>query len=172
MCGPTDIRAGGPARARGFSLLEVLITMAVSALALLGAAVLTLHAMKFNQSGRYRTQAVVLSGDIAERIEANKDGALAGSYEVAAGVAVAALTDCAASACSTSDLAIYDLAQWVTAVGQLLPGGSAQITQSVATNPTTYQIVVSWVDRRDGKVGSGQSATENFSYTTSKTVYH
>ena len=146
--------------------------MAVSALALLGAAILTLHAMKFNQSGRYRTQAVVLSGDIAERIEANKEGAKAGAYVLTAGATATSLNDCSVSPCSAIDLATYDLAQWATAVSQLLPGGSSQIVQSVTTNPTTYQIVVTWTDRRDGVPAGGSAMTESFSYTTSKTVYH
>ena len=169
MCAPIE---PARARARGFSLIEVLVTLAVSALALLGAAILTLHAMKFNQSGRYRTQAVVLSGDIAERIEANKDGAIAGAYELAGGAAAASLKNCSANACTSAELAVYDLSQWAAAVNLLLPGGSSTIAQSVTGNPTTYQIIVSWVDRRDG-VPSGSSAqTETFSYTTSKTVYH
>ncbi len=173
MCGPTDMRAGcgTPARMRGFSLLEVLITMAVSALALLGAAMLTMHAMKFNQSGRFRTQAVVLSGDIAERIEANKNGATTGAYALPAGTTVTSAKDCAVNACTAAELAVNDLAQWAATVGSALPGGTAQIAQSVVGNPTTYQIVVSWVDRRDGVPASGAAKTESFSYTTSKTVY-
>ena len=168
MCAPIE-----PARAcaRGFSLIEVLVTLAVSALALLGAAILTLHAMKFNQSGRYRTQAVVLSGDIAERIEANKDAAKLGSY-VLNGAAAASLKDCSVNGCTAGELATYDLAQWAAAVNLLLPGGSSTIAQSVTGNPTTYQIVVSWVDRSDGVPAGGSPQTETFSYTTSKTVYH
>jgi type IV pilus assembly protein PilV len=156
---------------RGFSLLEVLITMALSALALLGAAMLTIHAMKFNHSGRYRTQAVVLSSDIAERIEANKDGATAGSYALPAGTTVTSTKNCAVNACTATELAVNDLSQWAAMVAAALPGGTSQIAQSVAGNPTTYQIVVSWVDRRDGVAGSGAAATENFSYTTNKTVF-
>ena len=169
MCAPIEPTH---ARARGFSLIEVLVTLAVSALALLGAAILTLHAMKFNQSGRYRSQAVVLSGDIAERIEANKDGAMAGAYVIVGGAAAASLKDCSANACTSAELAVYDLAQWAATVSQSLPGGSSEIAQSVTGNPTTYQIIVSWVDRRDGVPAGGSAQTESFSYTTSKTVYH
>ena len=162
---------GARAGMRGFSLLEVLVTMAVSALALLGAAMLTMHAMKFNHSGRYRTQAVVLSADIAERIEANKEAATVGGYALPAGTTVTSSKDCAVNACTATELAVNDLSQWATTVASALPGGTYQIAQSVAGNPTTYQIVVSWIDRRDSVPGSGAAATESFSYTTSKTVF-
>ena len=171
--GASDMGTSCRARSgmRGFSLLEVLVTMAVSSLALLGAAMLTMHAMKLNQSGRFRTQAIVLSSDIAERIEANKDGATTGAYVLAAGATVASLKDCAVSACTAAELAVDDLAQWAATVSSALPGGTTQIAQSVTGNPATYQIVVAWVDRRDNTPGSGATATESVSYTTSKTVY-
>ena len=162
---------GARAGMRGFSLLEVLVTMAVSALALLGAAMLTMHSMKFSHSGRYRTQAVVLSSDIAERIEANKEAASAGSYVLASGAAVTSTKDCAVNPCTPTELAVNDLSQWVTTVASALPGGTSQISQPVTGNPATYQIVVNWIDRRDGVAGSSAAKTESFSYTTSKTVY-
>ena len=162
---------GARSAMRGFSLIEVLITMALSALALLGAAMLTMHAMKLNQSGRFRTQAIVLSSDIAERIEANKDGATTGAYAIAAGATVTSLKDCAVNACTAAELAVNDLAQWAATVSSALPGGTSQIAQTITGNPTTYQIIVAWVDRRDNAPGSGATATESVSYTTSKTVY-
>ena len=58
-------------RQKGFSLLEVLITLTISALALLGAADLQLRAMQTGQSSQARTQAVLLASDLVEKIEAN-----------------------------------------------------------------------------------------------------
>ena len=64
---------------RGFSMIEVLITLVIIATALLGTAGLQLQAMKLGKSGDFRTQAVFLANDLAERMEGNESAAVAGS---------------------------------------------------------------------------------------------
>lgn len=158
------------ASARGSSLLEVLISMALLALALLGAAMMSVQALKLNQGGRYRAQAVVLSDDIAERIEANKDGAIAGAYALAANAAASSAKNCTAAPCSSAELAGYDLADWVTRASQALPDANWTITTVAVGNPATYQIDVGWRDR-SATPGSSSTRTERYSYTTVKTIY-
>ena len=155
----------------GFSMVEILITMAISAVALMGAALLSVQALKLNQGARYRGQAVMMSNDIAERIEANKTAATAGAYALAENVTLTAAKDCRASPCTAGELASYDLADWVSRLSQSLPGASWTITQVAAGNPATYQIAVSWLDRGVGQAGGSTPKTERFSFTTSKTVY-
>ena len=60
---------------RGFTMIEVLVTLVIIALTLLGTAGLQSYAMKMNQGGQLRTQAVVLALDLLERIEANNAAA-------------------------------------------------------------------------------------------------
>ena len=71
--------AGGANALAGFTLLEVLITMFVIAVALLGTAGLQAYAMKISQTGQLRTEAVILGLDLLERIEANNPGAVGGN---------------------------------------------------------------------------------------------
>lgn len=153
---------------RGFSMLEILITLVIIATALLGTAGLQMYAMRMGKSGEFRTQAVFLASDIAERMEANKAAAVAGNYAVAAtSTPSAAGMDCAAGLCDTATLASWDIGEWenaILAVG--LPQASWQITQTTAGNPSTYSIVINWTDRSSTKTGSG----ENFSYTATRTV--
>jgi type IV pilus assembly protein PilV len=152
----------------GFSMLEVLITLVIVAIALLGTAGLQAYAMRMGKSGEFRTQAVFLASDIAERMEANKTAAVAGNYAVAAASSPsAAATDCAAGACDTGTLASWDISEWenaIIAVG--LPQANWQIAQTTAGNPSTYTILIRWTDRSSTKTGSG----ENFSYTATRTV--
>lgn len=153
---------------RGFSMLEILITLVIIATALLGTAGLQMYAMRMGKSGEFRTQAVFLASDIAERMEANKAAAVAGNYAVAAAsTPSAAGTDCSAGPCDTSALANWDISEWenaIIAVG--LPQASWQITQTTAGNPSTYSIAINWTDRSSTTTGSG----ENFSYTATRTV--
>jgi type IV pilus assembly protein PilV len=147
---------------RGFSMIEVLVTLLVISLALLGTAGLQAYAMRLNQGGQFRTQAVFLAADLAERIEANKSAAMAGNYEISgtyssyAPVAGASAV-CVAASCSQTELADFDLAQWQSAVVASLPQSSWSVDQtfdgsaktaSQACTPSIYTITLSWVDRR------------------------
>ncbi len=112
---------------RGFSLIEVLVTMFIISLALLGTAGLQAYSMRLNQGGQFRTQAVFLASDLAERMEANKTAAITGAYAVAeSGTAIAPSLACLAGqpACNPAALATFDLAQWENAVSSTLPQSS------------------------------------------------
>lgn len=156
---------------QGFSMIEVLVTLVIIAVALLGIAGLQAHALKINKGGEFRNQAVFLSADIIERMEANKAEAVAGSYAVAAGVG-AVSTACDTGACAGPALTAYDLANWQAAAVALLPGGVGAIALTTAGNPATYTVTVSWNDR--ATAGAGQAGAnakqETFSVTSVKTI--
>ena len=123
---------------RGFSMLEVLITLVVVAIALLGTAGLQINAMRMNKGAEFRTQAIFLPSDIAERMEANKAEAIRGTYAVAATSAVgAAATNCAGAACNAAGLAAWDINQWGTAISNVLPQPTWSITTAAVANPIT-----------------------------------
>lgn len=183
---------------QGFSMLEILITLVIVATALFGTAGLQANAMRMNQGGQFRTQAVFLASDIAERMEANKAEAVTTSNYVVASftnVVSGYTADCTAVVCSSADLASWDLNQWETAIVNLgLPQASWQITQiqTIPANPpnnpiasATYQIVIRWSDRRTdttyadydanllaaSAVGSSaDEKSEIFSYTATRTI--
>ncbi|NNM80051.1 MAG: type IV pilus modification protein PilV [Gallionella sp.] len=162
---------------QGFSMLEILITLVIVATALLGTAGLQAHALKTNMGGQFRNQAVFLSADIAERMEANKvQAVLAGGYALAAGAAIpAASTACNTGPCTPAQLAQYDLANWQAAIAAVLPQGTGVITQTVVGNPSTYTIVINWVDRATNQISAGSAVanagrSETYSITTDKTI--
>ena len=136
---------------RGFSMIEVLVTLLIISLALLGTAGLQAYSMRLSQGGQFRTQAVFLAADLAERMEANRAGAVdaTGPYVLATGNVPNALsTACDAAACGAVALAAYDLSQWQNAIAATLPQSSWTVARTVAGNPSTYTITVGWVDRR------------------------
>ncbi|MGP1677520.1 MAG: type IV pilus modification protein PilV [Burkholderiales bacterium] len=171
-------RAGQRARMQaGFSMIEVLISLVLIAVAMFGHAGLQLNAMKFAKSGASRTQAAFLSNELAERMEANKAGSVGGNYVVASESSTpsTAATDCLTAACNATALAAYDLAEWTTRVAATLPpGASWQITNPTAGNPSWYTIVVNWPDRRANTASTTYAtagATERLSLTSTKVVY-
>lgn len=185
---------------RGFSMIEVLVTLLIISLALLGTAGLQAYSMRLNQSGQFRSQAVFLVADLAERIEANQPGAVRGAYVLAQSSTANILsTVCATGMCGClplpgdcTALANFDLSQWQNAVAATLPQGSWEVCIDsnrdnvcdpgpVFTNPITYMIKVSWVDRRtdtthaayDATSSTGINATgtgERFFYTATRVV--
>ena len=150
-------------------MLEILITLVIIAIALLGTAGLQVNAMRMNKGSQFRTQAIFLASDMAERMEANKAEAVLGTYAVAATSAVgAAATNCAAAACNSAGLAAWDINQWGTSITNVLPQPSWSITQTVAGNPSTYSIVINWTDRSNVKsVASGGIVD---TYTATRTI--
>lgn len=153
---------------RGFSMIEVLITLVIIATALLGTAGLQLQAMKLGKSGDFRTQAVFLANDLAERMEGNEIAAVAGNYAVAAASsASSAATDCSANSCDNSTLATWDIAQWESAIiASGLPQASWLVESVSIGNPSLYRIRINWVDRSDSSGSTGES----FSYTATRSI--
>lgn len=160
----------------GFSMIEILITLVIVATALLGTAGLQAYAMKTNLGGQFRNQAVFLANDIAERMEANKIQAVTAPGYSSAGVGGAA-GNCdvvGAPPCTPVQMAQFDLVQWQAAVAQL-PQGVGTVIQTVAGNPATYTITVTWVDRATNQNYAAGAAVnggagESFSVTTTKSI--
>lgn len=129
----------------GFSLVEVLVTMLVVSIGLLGIAGLIATSMKNNHSAQSRSQASVLANDIIDRMRANRSVAeLAPSpYALALG----------AQADPTAGVAGADLAEWLAAVAAGVPSGQGAVAFDAATNNVT--VTVQWSDKR----ASGDGAT-------------
>ncbi|HSP31767.1 MAG TPA: type IV pilus modification protein PilV, partial [Halomonas sp.] len=74
-----------PKKQRGFTMLEVLVSMIVIAIGLLGYAGLQATSMKNGNTAYLRSQATMLSHDIVERMRVNRAVALTGTYNIAIG---------------------------------------------------------------------------------------
>lgn len=156
------------------------MTLVIIATALLGTAGLQAYAMRMGKSSQFRTQAVFLASDIAERMEANKAATVTGSYQVPDSSSAPTLTSaCSAAACDQTALAADDLSQWQNAIATTLPQSSWRIylsTDRCATsttsvsNPITYCIYIKWVDRSSNTRGTAGTG-ETFSYTSTRTVF-
>lgn len=154
----------------GFSMLEVLVTILIIAIALLGSAGLQAYAIKTGQGGQFRNQAAFYMSDIVERMSANKIYATSG---VGYSTTLATTADCANTICTPDVLAAYDVTRWRLDIASAVPGGTGTITQTTAGNPSTYAIRVGWTDRKtDVNYATAQAAgnTEAFSISTTVTI--
>lgn len=131
-------------RQKGFTLLEVLVAVLVLAIGLLGLAGLQATSLRVNQSASMRSQATNLAYDMADRIRANRDAALAGVYDSQALAPNDKLPSCAVITLSGT-LAARDIAFWRNAIACTLPLG----TGSIARTGDTFTITIQWDDTRD-----------------------
>jgi type IV pilus assembly protein PilV len=168
---------------RGSVMVEALVSIVVTSLAMMASAALAINAAKVNQTGRYRTQAVALVNDIAERIDANFTASGAGAYALAVDYTPpqegVVLADCGATLCSPAQHAAADLAAWRNRVVNTLPQASAQLiyTAAAGATPARYAITVTWIERSLGHGGTARTnggdvtaAAESFTYTATKAV--
>ena len=152
------------------SLIEILVAIVIIAIALFGTASLQMSAMRLGQGGVLRSHAVFLAQDIAERMENNAAGAIAGSYVVALTSTPPTVdTTCETAACAQAALAAYDIAQWANTVSTALPQSSWSISQTVTGTPSTYTIVVRWIDRRTKTSDTGVGAIAEY-FTLTRTI--
>lgn len=132
----------------GFTMVETLVALVVLAIGLLGIAALYLNSLQAGRSAIYRTQAVNLAADLADRIRSNRTAiaAYANVYADASADVAACYTT---AGCSAAQLAASDLNRWKADIAQLLPSGQGQVavTAPVALGePANYVITVRWAE--------------------------
>ena len=134
------------ARQLGFTMVEVLVALVVLAIGLLGIAALYLNSLQAGRTAIYRTEAVALAADLADRVRMNRS---------AQNAYAAAFTDVEVpvSACETTggctdvELATTDLSSWKQAITERLPEGEGQVLVTLpvaAGEPTSYVVTVRW----------------------------
>ncbi len=161
-----------PDKNLGYSLIEVLIALLVLSIGLLGIAGMQLTGLKENQNAQYRTQAIYLANDMADRMRANPAGVTAGSYNTIDSTSDASYDTqpaCAAT-CTAAEIANIDAYEWLsgnvtTSIPNTIPLGEGLITRN--TGPGTFTITVMWDDDRQGTgTNCGGAADENLACIT------
>jgi len=126
-------------RQYGFGLIESLVALVVISVGMIGIAALYGQGLRASTTALYRTQAVNLAADMADRIRVNRrGGASYGGGAAASGCGPGGGIDC-----TPAQMAADDLFAWQAQVAALLPGG-AGVVQVAGTTPPTYTIQVTW----------------------------
>lgn len=125
-----------PGNCHGFSMIEVLVTVLVVAIGLLGLAGLQGVSVRNNHSAYLRSQATHLAYEIVDAMRANLTVARAGGYDIAL----------SATPSSPDAITQDDLTRWRQRVITFLPSGDS----SVQLGGSTTTISVQWDDNRGG----------------------
>lgn len=127
----------------GTTLVEVLITVVLVSIGLLGLAGLQIMTVQNTNSSTERFEATTLARDILERMRANRQQALIGTYDVALG-----------EDASAGGVAGDDLEAWKAALGAL-PGGDG----SVEVDGGVVTITINWTDASDDNPDDSREAS-------------
>ncbi len=131
---------------RGFTLVEVLVSLVILSVGLLGLAGLHLSGLRDNESAYLRSQATLQAYDMVDRMRANLAGLEAGGYNAITGPG--SDPGCLAVDCTPLQMAASDAFQWNTANAGLLPNGNGTVAGAGAG--TVFTITVTWDDNKSG----------------------
>ncbi|MBC9252496.1 type IV pilus modification protein PilV [Pseudomonas alcaligenes] len=156
----------------GFSMIEVLVSLVVTCVGVLGMFALQGRSIQYTQGAVNQNQAILLADNLLELMRSNPDGALSddlfttsSKYYKAPGTAFTsgstALTSCLSRSRSTggSAVASADLDCWLQDVGNLLPVNDTLFKASFAICPSSspgycttsdssvVMIQIAWVDK-------------------------
>jgi type IV pilus assembly protein PilV len=151
---------------RGFTLIEVLVSLIVIAVGMLGIAKIQALAYASTGTASMRSLAALEAAGMASAMRANQaywtlltvpmtvttTGATVTATDPILNGDLAALPACQSgvtSVCTNSTLlAAYDLEQWATGLNSILPSSSGTITCTPpATGPVSCTITVTWSER-------------------------
>lgn len=140
---------------RGISLIEVLVTLVLISIALLGSASLQVLSKRSNYEAAQRTVAAQLANDLLARMRGNR-GALDG-YLPAVTLGGATLAepavDCtdATVSCTSDDVAAYELWQWEQQLAGVMEEGTGGLLEPtvcldgpVGGDAGVYQVAIAW----------------------------
>lgn len=137
---------------RGVSLIEVLVSVLIFSVGLLGLAALQLNSMKANQTATVRSHATFLAYEMGDRMRAARGDAQAGYYTLAVGAALP---------CNPAEETCLpfqrDLAEWRANLAQQLPNGDGGVVQ----NGDQFTVIVQWNEER-----VGGDVAQRFSFVT------
>ena len=162
----------------GFAMLEVLISLLLILIGVLGLAGLQLMSINNTESARYQSLAVMLASNMASEIQANTAYwyPTAPANIVVNGAAITGgptwASTCTTAACSAPQMAANDLLNWGTAIANTLPGGNATVACTNVTAPTVCTLTLLWTEKNialsnptgseTGQLASGTAQTHQY----------
>jgi type IV pilus assembly protein PilV len=135
----------------GASLIEVLVSIVIASVGLLGMAGMNAASVRYTKMSQYRATSTQLVSEISERMRANNTGL--SSYVVVDDFATqgtlpsapAKTCDVKTTTCSATEMAAADLYQWRQTVRARLPEGSVSVKADAAV-ANAFDIWISWRD--------------------------
>ncbi|MBK9445848.1 MAG: type IV pilus modification protein PilV [Betaproteobacteria bacterium] len=156
----------------GFTLIEVLVTLVIVSVGLLGLIGLMLRGLQTSTDSVLRSIAIEQAYDMADRMRTNMAGVQAGNYDAVSGTTSCSTLNaaassgtatvgapssaptcssfCASSSCSVANAMSYDACSWHAANYNVLPLGAGAVCKSSVAGANWFTIFVSWDETKSG----------------------
>ncbi|MEX2576131.1 MAG: type IV pilus modification protein PilV [Halofilum sp. (in: g-proteobacteria)] len=131
----------------GFSLIEVLVSLVILSIGLLGVAALQLNGLRYTQGAYQSSQATVALSDLVDRMRTNPDLEAAKSIYTFNTEEDTVPTDpgCNEAGCNAQELARLDVRQWRRVALARLASGEA----TVELDGDVYTLTLTWHEATD-----------------------
>ncbi|AMJ55660.1 MULTISPECIES: type IV pilus modification protein PilV [Stenotrophomonas] len=155
--------AAPPRRLAGFSLIEVMVSVLVLGVALLGIAAMQATALRNGQSSLERSQVVAYSYSAIDAMRANRQAALAGAYNTDG-------MECTVPAGGT--LAQNDVSRWIQSLknGMTSDPDDESICGQISCVAGVCTVTVQWDDTRGSKSDAAADNVEGGAERQAQTV--
>jgi len=134
----------------GHGLIESMVSIFVVSIGFLGFAGLQVNGLAAANDSLFRSKAIYLSYQMADRVRANLPGVQAGSYNSLNGTGSS--PGCITTGCTIAQVAQNDFYEWSTEVAAVLPTGSGTIC--LTGDPlacdgagSVYAITLTWTEK-------------------------
>ncbi|WGL18196.1 type IV pilus modification protein PilV [Microbulbifer bruguierae] len=145
-------------KSAGATLIEVLVTVLVLAVGLLGLSSTQVMSLKNGNNAHHRYLAALAAQEMAERIRANPAGLGLGSYNDKTVNGTDETAQSCSSGCDGAQIAVMDLYDWGQVISDNLPGGTGEIDRQ--GNVVTF--TVKWKEQHTGEeAGTGDGLDDS-----------
>lgn len=135
----------------GITLIEVLVTILIIAIGLLGLLGMQAKSLASHKDSFDRKTTVELLSQITERMRSNHLGFMSGNYEsqLAVGGAIQIAPSCGSTiACNPEQIALADIAQWQGMIRTRLVDSAAVISPTPRGPAVSARVTIAWKDPR------------------------
>lgn len=133
----------------GFTLIEVLVSMLILAVGLLGIASLQFKGLKYSTDAAIRSNITMLAYNMAERMRVDRNNA--GDYVSTYTVPTSQPTQCRQKqTTSTDNLDCWRKSFWTSNTSSHIPPATTVTIAQVVDSPGMYLITFGWTDTESG----------------------
>jgi type IV pilus assembly protein PilV len=134
----------------GSGLIEAMISIFVVSVGFLGFAGVQVNGLAAANDSLYRSKAIYLSYQMADRVRANMPAVQTGAYASMSGTGTS--PGCIATGCTAAQVAQNDFYEWSTEVAAVLPTGTGTICKTSLETTcdgagNNYAVTLTWTEK-------------------------
>lgn len=154
-------------RCQGFTLIEVLISMLVISIGILGYSKLFLVSLASSQSSYYKAQTAYLAEDLFERIRTEARNGTTGVSDYVSGLNNVMANCDGGKLISAINNVSQDRSNWLATLGCKVPSAKVTVKSAEGNGNTNLELTITWSDQKASSFfDSNDSSSYMITYVT------